>query len=130
MEYFIQALIVAVIGIVLGAVIKKSHKELALLLSIACCVMIGIFVIRLFEPILSFLTRLRTMANLEKGLLAPVMKAVGIGILTQITSRICADAGESAVATLVELCGSILALYVALPLLEAVLEMVESMSGG
>lgn len=130
MEYFIQALIVAVIGIVLGAVIKKSHKELAILLSIACCVMIGIFVIRLFEPILSFLTRLRTMANLEKGLLAPVMKAVGIGILTQITSRICADAGESAVATLVELCGSILALYVALPLLEAVLEMVESMSGG
>lgn len=130
MEYFIQALIVAVIGIVLGAVIKKSHKELAILLSIACCVMIGIFMIRLFEPILSFLTRLRTMANLEKGLLAPVMKAVGIGILTQITSRICADAGESAVATLVELCGSILALYVALPLLEAVLEMVESMSGG
>lgn len=130
MEYFIQALIVAVIGIVLGAVIKKSHKELAILLSIACCVMIGIFVIRLFDPILSFLTRLRTMANLEKGLLAPVMKAVGIGILTQITSRICADAGESAVATLVELCGSILALYVALPLLEAVLEMVESMSGG
>ena len=92
--------------------------------------MIGIFVIRLFEPILSFLTRLRTRANLETGLLAPVMKAVGIGILTQITSRICADAGESAVATLVELCGSILALYVALPLLEAVLEMVESMSGG
>ncbi len=130
MEYFIQALIIAVIGVVLGSVVKRSHKELALLLSVACCVLIGIFALHLFDPIISFFSRLRVMAGLEQETMAPVLKAVGIGLLTQITSRICADAGESAVASLVELCGSILALYVALPLLEAVLKMVEGMSGG
>ena len=130
MQYFTQALIIAVIGIILGAVIKKSHKELSLLLSMVCCVLIGIFVIRMFDPVLDFFVRLRNMAGLDKSLLAPVLKAVGIGLLTQITGRICTDAGESAIASLVELCGSILTIYVALPLLEAVLEMVEGMSGG
>ena len=130
MQYFIQALIVGVIGIILGSVVKKSHKELALLLSISCCVLIGIFIVQLFEPIMSFFSKLRVMAGLDQRLLSPVLKAVGIGLLTQITSRICADAGESAVASLIELSGSILALYVALPLLEAVLEMVESIGGG
>lgn len=130
MEHFVHALIVAVIGVILGSVVKKTHKELALLLSIACCVLIGIFLIRLFDPLLDFFAKLRNMAGVDKELLSPVLKAVGIGLLSQITSKICADAGESAVASLVELCGSILALYVALPLLEAVLEMVEGMSGG
>ena len=130
MEQFLQALVIAVIGIILGAVIKKSHKELALLLSLGCCVLIGILVIRMIDPILSFFTRLREMAGLEKGLMKPVMKSVGIGLLTQITARICTDGGESAVASLIELCGGVLALYVALPLLEAVLEMVQGMSGG
>lgn len=130
MDHFYQALIIAVVGVILGAVLKKSHKELSLLLSMGCCVLIGIFLIQLFEPILDFLSRLRIMANLDQGTLQPVLKAVAIGLLTQITARICSDAGESALASLVELCGSILALYVALPLFEAVLELAEGLSGG
>ena len=37
---------------------------------------------------------------------------------------------DAAVARLVELCGGVLALYAALPLLEAVLELIETVGGG
>ena len=130
MTHFIQALIVAVIGVILGAVIKKTHREMALLLSIAGCVVIGIFLFRLIDPLLDFFLRLRNLAGLDKNILSPVLKSVGIGLLTQITSKICTDAGENAVGSLVELCGSVLTLYVAIPLMEAVLELVEGMGGG
>ena len=68
--------------------------------------------------------------GLDKALMTPMLKTIGIGILTQLSATICADAGENAIAKLVEICGGVLALYVALPLLEAVLDMVEQMSGG
>ena len=54
----------------------------------------------------------------------------GIGVLTQISAGVCDDAKQSAVARLVELCGGVLALYAALPLLEAVLELIETVGGG
>ena len=130
MTHFIQALIVAVIGVVLGTVIKKTNRETALLLSIAGCIVIGIFLFRLIDPLVEFCLKLRNLAGLDKNILSPVLKSVGIGLLTQITSKICNDAGESAVGSIVELCGSVVTLYVAIPLMNAVLELVEGLSGG
>ena len=56
--------------------------------------------------------------------------AILAGILTQLASTVCADAGENAVAKTVELCGGALAVCVALPLMEAVLELLQTMGGG
>ena len=55
---------------------------------------------------------------------------VGIGLLTQLTASVCADAGESTVTRLIELCGSVLGIYTALPLLEAVLSLLRTMLEG
>ena len=58
------------------------------------------------------------------------MESLGIGLLTQLTASVCADAGESTVARLIELCGSVLGIYTALPLLEAVLSLLRTMLEG
>ena len=50
--------------------------------------------------------------------------------MTQLTASVCADAGESTVARLIELCGSVLGIYTALPLLEAVLSLLRTMLEG
>ena len=70
------------------------------------------------------------MTGLDAELMTPMLKAVGIGLLTEIAAGVCADAGESAIGKLVELAGGLLALSVALPLLEAVLQMLKTMGGG
>lgn len=130
MELFLQAAAIAVITVVLTSLLKKTNRELALLLTLAACILIGLFFMRLAEPIVDFLSKLRNLAGLDKILMTPMLKTIGIGFLTQISATVCADAGENAIAKLVEICGGVLALYVALPLLEAVLDMVEQMSGG
>ena len=73
---------------------------------------------------------LRQLAGLEPALLQPLLRTVGIGLLTQLTASVCADAGESTVARLIELCGSVLGIYTALPLLEAVLSLLRTMLEG
>lgn len=130
MELFLQAAAIAVITVVLTSLLKKTNRELALLLTLAACILIGLFFMRLAEPIVDFLSKLRNLAGLDKTLMTPMLKTIGIGFLTQISATVCADAGENAIAKLVEICGGVLALYVALPLLEAVLDMVKQMSGG
>lgn len=130
MELFLQAAVLAIITVVLTAMLKKTNQELALLLSLAACVLLGVFLMHLAEPVVEFLTKLRDLAGLDKSLMTPMLKTIGIGLLTQLSATICADAGENAIAKLVEVCGGVLALYVALPLMEAVIDMVEQMSGG
>lgn len=130
MQTFTQVLIIGIIAVIFSAILKKNNRDLALLLSLAACVLIALLLLSLAEPILEFLGKLRSLSGLEQGTMTPLLKTLGVGILTQICATICADAGENALAGLIEVCGSLLALYVSLPLLEAVIDMVETMSGG
>jgi len=79
---------------------------------------------------LDFLKTLRNMSGVDKALMEPMLKAIGIGLLTNISANVCADAGHSSIAKLIELCGAMLAIYVSLPLLEMVLQTVQRLGGG
>ncbi len=130
MDNFLHAAVIGILAVIFAALLKKKNGELAVLLSLGACVLIALLLLDLLRPLLDFMTKLRNIAGLDKELLTPLLKTLGIGLLTQVCATVCADGGEKAVASLVEVCGGLLALYVALPLLEAVLDMVQKMSGG
>lgn len=125
-----QVAVIGVITVLLSTLLKKKNGESALLLTLAACAVIGLLLTKMAQPVLEFLQKLRELANLDTALMTPLLESVGIGLLTQICAGICEDAGEGAIAKLVELCGGILAVYVSLPLLEALLKTVETMGGG
>ena len=56
---------------------------------------------------------------------SPVMKCVGIGLITNLAGQVCRDAQQGTAASAVELCGVFCALYAALPLVESLLTVVE-----
>ena len=126
----IQAAALGILGVVLIALLRHRGGELALLLSLGVCVLIGLLLVRLAEPVVDFFRELQGIAGLEEHIMGPMLKTIGIGLITQIASNICSDGGESAVARMIELCGAVLALCVAIPLMESVLELIRAMSGG
>lgn len=130
MQEFLQVAVIGVVTVVFAALLKRNSGELAILLTIGACVLMGVLIVRMTEPVLTFLGKLRNLAGLDTELMTPLLKTVGIGLLTQLAASVCTDAGESAIAKLIELCGSVLAIYLALPLLEAVIDLIQSMSGG
>ena len=130
MAEILQITAVGILTAVFAALLRRYHEESALLLAVGGCVLIGLMLVKVSQPVIAFLTRLRELTGLEQPLLEPLLKAVGIGVLTQISAGVCDDAKQSAVARLVKLCGGLLALYAALPLLEAVLELIETVGGG
>lgn len=130
MEVLLKVAALGILAALLVTVLKKQSPETALLLSLLACVLIALLLIDTLKPLLNFFKKLHQQTGLSDGLFAPMAKAVGIGLLTQIGSTVCTDAGQGAIARLIELCGGILTLTVSLPLFEAVLELMQRIGGG
>ena len=120
----------AIVCALLCTVLKQHGAELSSVLALAGCVGLLIAALTVLSPVMTFLRRLSGLAGINAALLAPVLKAAAVGLLTQLTESFCKDAGEGALAKAVELCGGILALYALLPLASSVAELLQRMAGG
>ena len=112
---------VAISAVLCAVVVKKQVKELALVLSLAAGAVILSAALGTLESVRALLDELAQLAGMEPAVLTPVVKTVGAAIITRVTMEICKDAGEGGIASFVEIAGSAVALYLALPLVRAVL---------
>ena len=107
------------------ALLKKSDEAIALLLLLAA-VLVGC---ALLLPALSdradFCMRTLALTELPAALFAPLLKVMAIALVVRFSCALCADAGQSALSSLLAAAGTLCALVCALPLMEALLEMVE-----
>ena len=95
-----------------------------LVLSLAAGALVLTMALGAVESVRALMDELGEAAGLSPAVLAPVLKTVGIAILTHISAEVCRDAKESGIAAFVETAGAAVALCVALPLLRAVLDTV------
>ena len=130
MVTFIKLSGLALVCAVLALLLKKYDGACAVALGAAGCCVAGILLLELCEPILAFLRELAAAASIDGELLNPLLKTVGIGLLTQYSSSACADAGESALAGMTESGGALMCLCLALPLLTRLLGLIRTLMGG
>ena len=122
-----KAAAAAVTGAVLALLLKKHSPETALLLSLAAALAAVLLAVPPIRAAAEFIGELTDAAGLEPAVLSAVLKSVGIAMVTRLAADVCRDAGQSASAAAVELCGAAGALYVAIPLMKTVLKMVEGL---
>lgn len=115
----------AVVGAVCYVTLRRQSGEIAVLLGIAVCVVLVLGIGRGAEALLLLLQRLAQLAQLENALLEPLLKTVGIALVTGISAQVCRDAGAGSIGMVTELCGGFCALYAALPLVEVVVELIQ-----
>ncbi|OUN04183.1 stage III sporulation protein AD [Flavonifractor sp. An92] len=117
-----QVAVVAIVGALCAVVIKPHAREIALAVSLCAGAVILLGVLQAAGEIRELFSALAEAAGLAPAVLSPMLKTVGISILTRITAALCRDAGEGGVASFVEVAGAALALVVTAPLLRAVLD--------
>ena len=118
---------VALIGSLSALFLKREVKELSLMMSIVTSVILLSLVTAGALEILSLLRQLAETAEISDALLAPMLKVLGIEVVTNLVANICRDAGEGGVASAVELTGAICALYTSIPVIQAVLILIEEL---
>lgn len=125
MERILHVAISAVITSIGCLVLRQRSGELALLLSLGCVSLILASVFPVMSPVFEVYQSLKTMSGISDEIMDSVFKIVGIGMLAQITSAICEDAGEKTLCKVVEISGGLLSMYAGLPLLVSVMEILE-----
>ena len=125
MEIFTKSAGGILIAILLFLVISKQAKEFSLLLTVAVCCMVAAVAIGYLSPVVAFFEKLQTVGQLNSSLLQVVLKAVGIGILSEITGLICTDAGNAALGNSIQILACAVVLWMSIPLFTSLLELVE-----
>ena len=129
MELVTQAAGICVIAALLGLVLRQGSPEITLLLALAAAAAVLLALGKPLGELLAFLNRLAEQTSVPSALFLPLYKTVGIAtvgiaMVVKVGGGLCRDAGESALASVLELAGTVCALLAALPLLRAVLELI------
>ena len=121
MESVVRLAAAAVAAALCAVVVKQRAREVGAVLALAAGALLLGAALGAIEEVRALADELGELIGLSPAVLAPVLKTVGIAILTRIAAELCRDAGEGGIATAAETAGAAAAVLTALPLLRAVL---------
>lgn len=128
MSTFFQTCAAVMLALLL-ILMQQNGKEMGTLLSLAVCCMVAVVALSYLRPVLDFLATLEALGNLDGDLVGTLLKAAGIGMLTEIASMVCNDAGNASMGKTVQLLGTAVILWLSLPLFTALMELLRSILG-
>lgn len=126
---FWQAAAGLMVTIVLWVMLSGHSKEYALAISVCACCLMLIVAGRFVEPIIKLLNNLQDLGNLQPLWLGVMLKATGIGLVVEIGSLICADAGNAALSKTMQILGAMVILWLAIPLMSGLVELIQQIMG-
>ena len=120
MSLFWKAAAAVLLAVVLGLSLGKQKD----IVTMAVCCMVAMIAISYLEPVLDFLRELETLGDLQGDMLGILLKAVGIGLVSEIAGLVCTDAGNGSLGKTLQMLGSAVILYLSLPIFTAMLELI------
>ena len=103
--------------------LRRKTPEQALLLTAAVLAVVLGRCLTLAAPLLEELRLLFGRAGVEAAYLTVLLRTLAAALVTRLCADLCRDGGSQALASAVELAGAAASLVIALPLLEAVVEL-------
>ena len=121
---------VAITGTVLYIFVKQHKPELATGVQTATILIIFMFVLSYAGAVIGQIKEIIENYNLKAEFLSPMIKALGIAVITQITADLCKDNGNTSAGAKVEFAGRIIIIAMILPMLKAVADFAVDLIGG
>ncbi len=115
---------VALISVIIVIILKQSRPEFAIYASIIAGVIILTMLITKMTVIISLIQNITAKSNINIQFVQILLKITGIAILTEFAMSVCKDAGESAIASKVDIGGKVLIISMSIPIMNALLETV------
>ena len=121
---WIQFIGIGLIGMILAVLFRQHKPEYAPLISLAEGLAVVFLLLGQLEPIFSQMEEILQQAGIGTEYIAVLLKSLGICYITQLAADTCRDAGESAIASKMELAGKITVLTLAVPYFTGMLQTV------
>lgn len=115
----------ALCAVMLIVLVKNYKPEFGVFTAVACSVLILYFLADSLKYAFAYMSQLYGQLSFGKAYFPVIIKVLAIAYITEFTSQLCRDAGESSIASKVELAGKVIIFCVAIPVFISILELVE-----
>ena len=129
MNGFWQGISLSIVAAIMVIIMGRNSGELSVVLVIGAACTVIMFAVSYMKPVADLLNRLQVMSNLDSDILKTLIKAVGVGLVTEVAHMICADAGNAALGKTVQILGCVVMLWLSLPLIEKMFDIVDDVIG-
>jgi len=120
----IQVVAVGLLSAVLALTVKKQSPEIALMITITASALIFFMVIPLLAGAVGIIQNFGSQLDGRVPYVTLILQILGIAYVAELGAQVCTDAGESAIASKIELAGKVLIMAAAAPILLDVLHMI------
>lgn len=118
---------IGVTAAVIAVVLRQAKPEYALLVSLGAGILILYRLLFDITPVAAEMQEIIRVIKIPAEYARILFKALGMCMLTQVACDTCKDAGETAIATKLEMAGRIGILVISLPLFTRILSIVSSL---
>lgn len=120
----LQIIGLAIVATVLIAVLKTHRPEIAIQISIAVGILVFMMILGKVSAVIELLNSYAQKVNIDTLYLSTLLKIVGIAYIAEFGAEVCKDAGESAIASKVELAGKVMIIVLAVPIITSLMELI------
>ena len=123
-----QIVAVGIISVILIITMRKQNAEFALLISIMASIIIFFMIMPFLGQAVGLLKDIAGMMDTDNLYIGLILKIIAIAYIAEFGAQICTDAGESAVASKIELAGKVLILITSMPVLYGLVDLIKAMT--
>lgn len=129
MDIFLKITAGILVAAILCLILTKQGVEISMLLCLAVCGMALATALSYLSPVLVFAHKLVQLGELHGELMEILLKATGIGVLSQTVSLICEDIGNKSLSKVLQFTAAATVLCISVPVLESLIELIETLLG-
>ena len=129
MTLFLKVSGAVLLSIILVLALKSNAKEVSAVLAISVICLTALAALNYLRPVMDFIIKLEQLGELDESMIEILLKATGIGIVTEVTNLVCKDAGNESMGKAVQLLGTSVILYLSMPLFYALIELLQKILG-
>lgn len=120
----LQVVGIGLVSTVIIIILKRQRPEIALQVSIVAGLIIFMLIASKLSAVLELLEDYADRAEIKPTYFTIVLKITGIAYITEFGAEVCRDAGESAVASKIELAGKVIIAILAVPVVTSLLDLI------
>lgn len=118
-------------GVLIALVLGLSQgKDMTALLTMAVCAMGLAVALEFAQPVLALVREMEDLANMPQSSIAILLKVMGIGLISEISSMICSDAGSGSLGKMLQILSYMVILWLSIPLFQTLLSLIRQILGG
>ena len=126
MRMIVRIILIAIIGVILGILVKAQKPEYSVYITIGVSMLIFFSAVTMISSVKQQLSFLGVIMEGNEKYYGMMFKMMGITYLCEFCSGICKDSGYQAIGTQVEIFGKITILLSGLPILLALIETIQN----